>query len=62
LNGTVLDQIHADETVTLLGQTSDGVWIRIMNARDVEGWVHISLLNIDPSELERVPVLQPDQP
>ncbi len=59
LNGTVLDQIHAYETVILLGRSSDGVWLRIINPRQQEGWVHRSLLTIDPAIEAALPVITP---
>lgn len=59
LRGTVLDQIHARETVVLLGRSADGVWLRIINPRQQEGWVHRSLLTIDPAVEADLPVLTP---
>jgi len=59
LKGAVLDQIHANETVVLLGRTADGVWFRIMNPRQQEGWVHRSLLTIDPTVEATLPVIAP---
>ncbi len=59
LQGTVLDQIHAYETVILLGRNADGVWIRIINPRGQEGWVHRSLLTLDPAIAETLPVITP---
>jgi restriction system protein len=59
LKGTVLDQIHANETVILLGRTADGVWLRIINPRQQEGWVHRSLLTIDPTVEVTLPVIAP---
>jgi SH3-like domain-containing protein len=54
--GAVLDQINAGETVTLIQQTRDGVWYQITNIRGVTGWVHRTLLTIDPAIAKRVPV------
>ncbi|MFQ3684528.1 SH3 domain-containing protein [Roseiflexus sp.] len=59
LRGTVLDQIHAYETVVLLGRSPDGLWLRIINPRQQEGWVHRSLLTIDPAVEADLPVLTP---
>lgn len=53
LDGAILDQIHAYETVRLLERNAD--WVQIINAREIRGWVHISLLTIEPSVLEAVP-------
>lgn len=58
LQAKVLDQVHANELVLLLGQTSDG-WVNIINLRDVNGWVHISLLNIESPILEQIPTVEP---
>ncbi|MDW8405853.1 restriction endonuclease [Chloroflexus sp.] len=60
LKGTVLDQIHANETVTLLGRSADGVWIRIINPRQQEGWVHRTLLTLDPAIEAALPVIAPN--
>jgi len=57
LQGTVLDQIHAYETVILLGRSADGSWRRIINPRQQEGWVHRSLLTIDPAVDESLPII-----
>lgn len=57
LKGTVLDQIHAYETVILLGRSADGVWIRIINPRQQEGWVHRTLLTLDPAIEAALPVI-----
>ena len=56
LNGRVLDQINAGETVQLLEKTADGLWYRITNIRSVSGWVSRSLLTIDPQVAQQVPV------
>lgn len=48
----ILDQINANEQVELIKKTSDGVWFFIRNERDIEGWVHYTLL--DENELQRV--------
>ncbi|MEF3272818.1 MAG: restriction endonuclease [Chloroflexus sp.] len=55
--GIVLDQIHAYETVILLGRSADGSWLRIINPRQQEGWVHRSLLTLDPAIVATLPVL-----
>jgi SH3-like domain-containing protein len=56
-SGQVLDQINAGEAVELLGRSADGVWYQIRNIRGVIGWVHSSLLTIEPGVSERVPVI-----
>lgn len=58
LQGQVLDQINARETVQLLSKTPDGNWYRITNVRGVTGWVNRTLLTIDPDVARRVPVGQ----
>jgi flagellar FliL protein len=58
LQGQVLDQVNARETVQLLSKTPDGDWYRITNARGVTGWVNRTLLTVDPDVARRVPVGQ----
>jgi uncharacterized protein YgiM (DUF1202 family) len=58
LQGQVLDQINARETVQLLSKTPDGNWYRITNIRGVTGWVNRTLLTVDPDVARRVPVGQ----
>ncbi|MGQ9874009.1 MAG: restriction endonuclease [Chloroflexus sp.] len=59
LRGTVIDQIHAGESVTLLGRSPDGEWLRMINLRQTEGWVHRSLLTIDPVVEAQLPIVEP---
>lgn len=59
LRGTVIDQIHAGEAVTLLGRSPDGEWLRMINLRQTEGWVHRSLLTIDPVVEAQLPIVEP---
>lgn len=56
LNGDVLDQIHAAETVTLHGKSDNGNWYQISNPRGATGWVSGTLLTIDPAVAAEVPV------
>ena len=56
IEGEVLDQIHARESVRLLAKTADARWYRIVNPRDLVGWVSATLLKIDPALVEAVPV------
>ncbi|MFQ3631586.1 SH3 domain-containing protein [Roseiflexus sp.] len=58
LQGQVLDQVNARETVQLLFKTADGNWYQITNVRGVTGWVNRTLLTIDPDVARRVPVGQ----
>ena len=48
-DSTVLDQINAHEQVTLLAWSVDGEWLEIITPRQVRGWVHQSLLTVDPA-------------
>ena len=54
--GTVLGQLHAGETITVKERTADGVWYHVV-APEAEGWVHVSLLQIEPSVLNQVPTV-----
>ncbi len=56
INGKVLDQINAKETVTLLERTADAAWFKITNIRGVTGWVSATLLTIDDAVKQQVPV------
>lgn len=58
ISGEVRDQINANETVQLLERTADGTWYRIRNEREVEGWVSVTLLTIDASVVEQVPIAE----
>ena len=59
LQGAVVGQIHANQTVELLGRTTDGVWLRISAGPQMTGWTHQSLLRLDPLMVQRLPVLTP---
>lgn len=59
LQGEVRDQIHANETVRLLGKTADGAWYQIVNPRDTVGWVSATLLTVAPADSATVPVATP---
>jgi hypothetical protein len=54
VRGSVLDQIHAGEYVQLKLHSVDGKWYRIVNARDVAGWVSASLLSVAPEMAAQV--------
>lgn len=56
LQGKVLDQINAGETVQLLQKTANGNWYQITNIRGVTGWVSKTLLTIDPDVAQKVPI------
>jgi SH3-like domain-containing protein len=53
MKGTVLGQLHAGELVTLIQKTANGVWYYV-NAPEASGWVHASLLRVDPEIANRV--------
>ena len=55
LQGKVLDQINARETVLLIGKSADGRWYHILNVRRVNGWVSKTLLRIDRAVDAKVP-------
>ena len=57
LQGAVRGQIHANQTVELLGRTTDGVWLHISAGPQLAGWTHQSLLRLDPLMVQRLPVL-----
>jgi uncharacterized protein YgiM (DUF1202 family) len=59
VTGRPLDQINAGETVQLVSRTADGGWYLIINERNVQGWVSVSLLNQIPADVvQQVPVAQ----
>ena len=49
LQAAVLDQLHAGETVALLGRSTDGQWIQVRDERGQVGGTHRTLLTIDPA-------------
>ena len=51
--GQVLGQLHAHQTVDLLGKTVDGRWYQV-SAPEAIGWVHVSLLRVSPGVSSRV--------
>jgi hypothetical protein len=52
--GTVLGQLHYGQTVTVKARTADGVWYQVV-APEAEGWVHVSLLRMEPGVMDQVP-------
>ncbi len=56
LRGSVLDQIHAGETLQLRARNVAGTWYQITNPRGTTGWVHVSLLRIDPNVAMQTPL------
>ncbi|GAB4209374.1 MAG: hypothetical protein OHK0022_40330 [Roseiflexaceae bacterium] len=59
INGTVLDQINAQERVELHQRSADQVWYYVTNARGVTGWVHGSLLTVPADIGAQLPVAAP---
>ena len=57
LQGAVVGQIHANQTVALLGRTTDGVWLQISAGPQLTGWTHQSLLRLDPLIVQQLPVV-----
>lgn len=55
VTGRPLGQAHAGEVVVLLEKTSDGVWYRVI-AGEATGWMHVSLLTIEPDVASLVPI------
>jgi Tfp pilus assembly protein PilX len=61
VNGDPLDQINAGETVQLVGKNAGGSWFKVSygrNGQTITGWVSKTLLTIDPSIEQQVPVGQ----
>jgi hypothetical protein len=55
-NGEVLGRVHAGDTIQLLARTRNGAWYYAICRCGARGWVHASLLKIDPKVARRVPV------
>jgi flagellar FliL protein len=60
VQGDVLGQLHAGETVTLLERSSDSAWFHVQ-APEAEGWVSATLLTIDPEVASQVPTSAPPE-
>ncbi|MCS6841454.1 MAG: SH3 domain-containing protein [Roseiflexus sp.] len=56
LRGLVIDQINAGESVILLARNADSTWLKIINERQITGWVSRTLLTIAPNDLRKLPV------
>lgn len=56
VNGKVLDQINANESVELIEKNAAGTWYKITNERQVTGWVSVTLLTVDDATIAQVPV------
>ncbi|GIV97836.1 MAG: ligand-binding protein SH3 [Herpetosiphonaceae bacterium] len=55
VDGKVLGQLHAGQTVTLLARNADSTWFRV-EAPEATGWVSAALLTIDPAVIPTIPV------
>lgn len=56
LRGLVIDQVNAGESVTLLARNADSTWLKIINERQITGWVSRTLLTVAPDDLRGLPV------
>jgi uncharacterized protein YgiM (DUF1202 family) len=52
----VLGQVHAGDTIQLLAKTKGGAWYYARCRCGAMGWVHASLLKVDPKVARKVPV------
>ena len=59
LQAAVLDQLHAGETVELRGRSADGQWLQVRDVRGQVGWVHRTLLTLDPGVAAALAVTGP---
>ena len=59
IQAPVLGQLQAGEAVSLVGQSSDRVWLQILDARGVSGWVQRSMLQLDAESGDRLPIVEP---
>jgi uncharacterized protein YgiM (DUF1202 family) len=57
MQAKVLGLVEAGETVQLLSKTRDGVWYEVRCRCGAMGWVHNSLLKLDPAVAREVPAL-----
>jgi Tfp pilus assembly protein PilX len=61
VSGRPLDQVNAGETVQLVAKNQDSTWFKVTYGREgrtVIGWVSGTLLTIEPSVAQAVPVGQ----
>jgi hypothetical protein len=56
IKAEVLGQVHAGDTIQLLAKTKNGTWYYARCRCGALGWVHASLLKIDPKIARKVPV------
>jgi restriction system protein len=53
MQGEVLALIKIADRLELLGKSEDGEWLQVKTEQDLAGWVHKTLLSIDP-EVEAI--------
>jgi hypothetical protein len=53
----VLGQVHVGQIIQLLARTKNGTWYYARCECGARGWVHASLLKIDPKVARKVPVV-----
>ncbi len=58
VNGAVLDQANAGETLDVVGRTVDAGWLLVGNPRGVTGWMSTTLLTVDPDVMPLIPTTQ----
>jgi len=56
MKADVLGQVHAGDTIQLLAKTKNGAWYYARCRCGALGWVHASLLKVDPKVAWKVPV------
>lgn len=56
LRGIVIDQVNAGETVQLLAKNEGETWLRVINERQVTGWISRTLLTVALDDLSDLPV------
>lgn len=57
MTGEPLDQVHAHETVPLVGKNAAGMWYLLVTPRNISGWVSATLLTIDPARANQIPII-----
>lgn len=56
LRGLVIDQVNAGESVILLARNADSTWLKVINERQITGWVSRTLLTVSPNDVRNLPV------
>jgi len=60
VEGQPIDQINAGEIVQVLAKSSDMLWYQISDIRGLMGWIDSRVLNLQPSALAILPVVEPE--